>query len=520
MMIGMIYRPVHADGTATCGGIGSGGSVSSIGSKYGLVTCPANILQFAWWETEANGTIFFNVSGYELAQVTYIFTVQSYGNGTLILRFFGVHPVRVQASSVASYSYDSIHGYEAITYSASQTSSLIVIYAGNPELKNVLFLDDFIHGNPLLSSSWTIDNYAASGTIPGEYTSAGFLSMIAQSSSSVETVHVNNPIAYNPGSYSGLEIVKRKLTASLYPFQKKDTGNNAAIMIGMSPLLTSGAYPSTTPQNTPFVDLNINCVSPAAVNDAIGTEYIQMYTSGDVKAVSCGDGGFNRFNLVNGLDPTLYTVFTVETSGIFCKTCTDNTFSGSAWVWFRVYQNDGNGAIIASTDTSLNMTSNIAPLFQKTYVFASLQNNNGAATHQTSYIDLVQLQNYGSPVCLFGCLPPVIEVGNLPPPLSSIWAGLVNLAAALGQGDIGFGSMILFGIFTLPVILTYAATRSTMLVASEFLGILGLLMASGLFGSIWVFGIVLSMGYLAFGIIKKMFLSSGMGGGGGGEGEG
>src|SRR5438309_1567041 len=83
-------------------------------------------------------------------------------------------------------------------------------------------------------------------TIPGEYTSAGFLSMIAQSSSSVETVHVNNPIAYNPGVYSGLEIVKRKLTASLYPFQKKDTGNNAAIMIGMSPLLTSGVYPSTT----------------------------------------------------------------------------------------------------------------------------------------------------------------------------------------------------------------------------------------------------------------------------------
>ena len=34
-----------------------------------------------------------------------------------------------------------------------------------------------------------------------------------------------------------------------------------------------------------------------------------------------------------------------------------------------------------------------------------------------------------------------------------------------------------------------------------------------------VFGVVLSMGYLAFGIIKKMFLSGGMGGGGG-EGDG
>ena len=208
-------------------------------------------------------------------------------------------------------------------------------------------------------------------------------------------------------------------------------------------------------------------------------------------------------------------------SGIFCSTCTDHIFSGSSWVWFRVYQNDNSGNIITSTDKSVNFTTGIAPLYNHpTYIFASLQNGNAAATHQTSYIDLVQLQNYGSPVCLFGCLPPVIEVGNLPPPLSSIWAGLVNLAAALGQGDIGFGSMILFGIFTLPVILTYAATRSTMLVASEFLAILGLLMASGLFGSIWVFGVVLSMGYLAFGIIKKMFLSGGMGGGGGGEGDG
>src|SRR5438445_57698 len=155
------------------------GPLQIVGNRYGYVTVNPNLIKYGGRINYPNGTLYFNLTGYEFNLGVYRFTVQGYGNGTFDLRFQGVAPTTVIAPGAASASYSS--GREELTYTSGLSNPLTLIYAVNisVEPKKVLFLDDFINGNPLLSSSWTIDNYAASGTIPGEYTSAGFLSMIA-----------------------------------------------------------------------------------------------------------------------------------------------------------------------------------------------------------------------------------------------------------------------------------------------------------------------------------------------------
>src|SRR5207249_338610 len=89
------------------------------------------------------------------------------------------------------------------------------------------------------------------------------------------------------------------------------------------------------------------------------------------------------------------------TRGVFCFTCPNHAQPGSSWVYYRAYQRDNSGSLISLTDKTMNFTANITPLYQTVYAFISQGNFNSAATGQTSRIDLVQVQNYGSfPVCL------------------------------------------------------------------------------------------------------------------------
>lgn len=81
-------------------------------------------------EIPTNNTIAFTVSGFERNQGQYLFTVKSFGNGTLNLVFRGIQPVVVRGSNIASQSYSFVTVLEAITYTSSQTSGLAVIYAG------------------------------------------------------------------------------------------------------------------------------------------------------------------------------------------------------------------------------------------------------------------------------------------------------------------------------------------------------------------------------------------------------
>ena len=133
-----------------------------------------------------------------------------------------------------------------------------------------------------------------------------------------------------------------------------------------------------------------------------GLALLQIDNNGISTITTCGHGGTsNNGNvLATGLNPTLYTVETLETYGVFCSTCQDDILATTGWVYFRIYQRDTNGKLITSSDHSLNFTSNIAPLYQTSYVFIDQINQNTASTGQVSKIDLVQVQNYGSPICL------------------------------------------------------------------------------------------------------------------------
>jgi hypothetical protein len=390
-----------------------------------------------------NNTIAFDLLGSENLEPSLGLAYNVTTTGSMTITYLAAQPKKVICGNCI-FSYNGKR--EIITYSGAFSDVLVVVWSslvGVQEPQSVLFRDDFLYTNPLIESSWTIDQYTNPGTNSGEYTSSGYLVMKA-TSIATETVHVSSPI-YNPASYSTGTAVKRKLTIALIPFAKTEAAT-ANIRVGLSALQTAGAYPSSGPYGTPFVDGNNNCIGNA--NDPIGTSYMLMDNSGGVIVSTCGDGGNNRVTLETGLNPSLYTVFTVETYGIFCSTCTDNAYTGTTWTWFRAYQEDSTGRILSATDKNLNFTSNIAPLFQTNYAFVSQLNSNAGASGQLTKIDFVQVQNYGSPVCLVA--PAGFLCSRLPAVPNNIIGknGLVGLIAWLanqiGFGDEQAGAIILF----------------------------------------------------------------------------
>ena len=82
----------------------------------------------------ANGTMFFNYTGLEDHIGTFAFIVQSYGNGTLDLRFKGGIPTQI-TSNAATSAYSKPNSYQELTYTAAQgpqTSSLVIRFFTNP----------------------------------------------------------------------------------------------------------------------------------------------------------------------------------------------------------------------------------------------------------------------------------------------------------------------------------------------------------------------------------------------------
>lgn len=381
------------------------------------------------------------------------------------------------------------------------------------ESPKVLLVDDFLTG-PIIDSQWTIDKYQSPSTQIGEYTTSGYAVFSAQPTSTIETIHSVNSI-YDPSQYSNGNAVKRKMTVSLFPFSKSESAT-ANIRVGLSALISSGTYPSSGPFGTSFIDGNNNCIGVSA--DPIGTSYILMDNSGGVIVDTCGGGSNNRVTIESGLNPTLYTVFTIETYGIFCSVCANNAFV--SWTYFRVYQENSNGVVISSTDKNMNFTSGIAPLFQTQYAFVSQQNSNSASSREQSYIDLVQVQNYGSPVCLFGCIPPINLVGLQP--FSSLWSLLVSFCQYIGLGDLGLGSFFLFAILSSSTTAgIYYATRnyggvSTFAIFADLLGISAVFITSGLMGGVWAFSIVIIDVAISLFTFRFVFLSGGSKSGDGG----
>jgi hypothetical protein len=190
-------------------------------------------------------------------------------------------------------------------------------------------------------------------------------------------------------------------------------------------------------------------------------------------------------------------------------------------VYFRVYQEDSTGKILQATDKNQNFTLNIAPLFQTTYAFVSQQNNNAGATGQISKIDFVQVQNYGSPVCL------VAPAGFLCTRLPAVPSGIIGnnglvgliawLANQIGFGDEQAGAIIFFiAMFFAAAFVPYFFSRNIPVGAFGAMLTLGFFTYVG-FLPIWTL-IPVFMGGAAIAVllVLRMLSGSSIGSAGGG----
>src|SRR5438034_11541844 len=98
-----------------------------IKTQYGSLTVrdPQSFSRFIVY---ANGTIAFYVT----PSPVYTYTAVGYGNGSMLVKFFGPQPKQVTTTAPTVYSF----GRQLFTYSASATSILVVVYSGSVEAKD------------------------------------------------------------------------------------------------------------------------------------------------------------------------------------------------------------------------------------------------------------------------------------------------------------------------------------------------------------------------------------------------
>jgi hypothetical protein len=485
-------------------------------TKYGQLTVAKNMVM-ASMAAYANGTILFNVTSFELVQRVYQFNLRAYGNGTWNIRFWGIIPIQVIASSANAISYN--FPSEQISYTTSQTTPLIVIYGPYPiESQKVLFIDDFIYTNPLLESQWTIDRYTTNANT-GISTSSGYLQIVAQSTNSLTGVHVTQPAIDPSTATADGAVEKRKLTVSLIPYTKNETSFTSNLQIGLGPLRSTGGFPGSYPYSTPVLE-GAGCLSFGAAQD-IGHEFFYIDNTGQVKSQTCGDpSGTPNIHTFNKIDPTRYTVITILTSAIACSNCQDHVQPGTAWVWFRIYQRDTNGNLVTATDQNFNVTSGVAPYYQTSYLYISQFNNNNAATGQLSKIDLVQLQNYGSPVCL--SVPGGTLCTRLPPIPSGLGQGLISdiawLANQIGFGDEQIGAIIMFMVLSTGfAFIPFILTRNYLVGGTGLLLVFTFFIYAGFIPTWMLFIPILFGGVLGVLLVNRLLGSHSLMGGGGSD---
>jgi hypothetical protein len=453
--------------------------------------------------------ISFDVLGIESVQPPsgVVFTVTT--SGSLAVKFIGSKPTVTCAQCSSSYSGTT----ETVTYAGGKTDTLTVVWnvitgiLPEPGFPTLLYQDNFQYPYQELSNGWIVDSYASS--VIGAYTQGGFL--VFNGPSSPKSVHIGTA-SFSPSGIdmsgnaplSSNTLIERKLTIAGYPF-KQAGSNTASLKVGLTPLLTSGGFPGTTPYGSPYYDTTGSCNADGSANDHIGSEYIYFNNAGGIVFTTCGDGSFNKITMTSVPDPTLFTIFTLETNAVYCGTCTDNAQTGSQWAWMRVYQENSAGKIL--NDQSLNFTSNVAPLFQNSYVFLTLASSSGSTR---SSFNLVNLQNHFTPV-------QVIPTTGIPPPTASS-PGLVGLFAEFASlfGDITIGGYITFGIFIAITLVFFVITRSVMLTSVLGYSITGAFSYMGLISPGLLYLMIIAMTFLLGRAVMKLL---GIGGGGDEEGS-
>lgn len=97
-----------------------------IGGPYGRLTAQPS-MDMASFTTYANGTIYFDIQTYEHQQRVYQFNVESYGNGTMQIRFRGEKPGSSIAGRAATNAFVDNPGWQQVTYTANVASDILIV---------------------------------------------------------------------------------------------------------------------------------------------------------------------------------------------------------------------------------------------------------------------------------------------------------------------------------------------------------------------------------------------------------
>jgi hypothetical protein len=192
----------------------------------------------------------------------------------------------------------------------------------------------------------------------------------------------------------------------------------------------------------------------------------------------------------------------------------------TGWVWFRAYQRDNSGSLISSTDKNMNLTTNVSPLSQTNYAFITQSNFNSAATGQVSKIDLVQVQNYGSPVCL--SVPGGRLCTSLPPIPTGLGQGLISdiawLANQIGFGDEQIGAIIMFMVLSTGfAFIPFILTRNYLVGGTGLLLVFTFFIYAGFIPTWMLFIPILFGGVLGVLLVNRLLGSHSLMGGGGSD---
>jgi len=117
-----------------------------INTKYGKLTVLSNSITINSLTVYANGTVYFDLAGNERTQSAYLFTGNSYGNGTFDIRFnLASLPTRVLSVGSA---VTTVALLTRVTYTASQTNLLELDFQPLPSI--------IIANGLVMASSWYV----------------------------------------------------------------------------------------------------------------------------------------------------------------------------------------------------------------------------------------------------------------------------------------------------------------------------------------------------------------------------
>jgi len=140
-----------------------------VNQKFGRLTILSSSMVLASLSVFANGTLLWDLRGWDRTQVTYLFTAQSYGNGTFNIVFLtDTIPSEITAPGSSSISITQ-SPTQTVQYTSSQTSTL--------ELDFTMLPSVVIANGIVIASAWFVIIFVSLGVL---FTLVMFNQVIAQ----------------------------------------------------------------------------------------------------------------------------------------------------------------------------------------------------------------------------------------------------------------------------------------------------------------------------------------------------